>query len=154
MIGPISPYSLAICLMVVASSWMLIRQGLRLWKALQMKRWPEVEARIVRAEMRRLGRKGDEGCSLFDPVVSYTYSVGGLDYQGHLVSTEISHGILSKAAQVVTAYQNGSLNTTKAFYHPQRPDLAVLVPLPWKTAAGQALLYTVGLAVAATLLLS
>jgi hypothetical protein len=140
-------------LMAMALVWLLTRSGLRLWSALQTLGWREVEAELVSAEMKRLGRKGDEGCSLFDPVIRYTYSVNGNQYEGRSVSTESHSSVLQQIVGLVTRFQGGRIKTVKAFHHPKRPDLAVLVPLPWQGPACWMVLSAVGLTVVTQLLL-
>ena len=153
MLGYFSLHALLPWLIVMPLLWLLTRSALRLWSALRMLSWREVEARLVSAEMRRLGRKGDEGCALFDPVVRYTYSVNGHQYESRSLSTVLHRSVVQQMVEVVTKYQRYRIDRVKAFHHPERPDLAVLVPLPWQPPACAVLLAATGLGVVMQMLL-
>jgi len=45
--------------------------------AWSMRDWQRTQGRVVTAEMRRGKKKSPDGCLLYDPVLRYSYSVGG-----------------------------------------------------------------------------
>ena len=86
--------------------------------------WPSVEGRIVSAEPQVVAREKDR--RTYAPNVTYTYQVGGRNYESsRLTLVPRNYSTLSSVQSVLAAYPAG--NTVKVFHDPADAANCVLV---------------------------
>jgi len=105
----------------------------RFGAAWMMRRWRQTMGRVVKAEMQRGRRKTSEGCRLFDPVLRYTYNVGGRTYECDRFTHQLIKNVAFRLAIFIGRHNPGT--EVPVYYHPRNPELAVLQPMPWQGAA-------------------
>ncbi len=105
--------------------------------AWSMRGWQLTQGRVVAAEMRRGKKKTSDGCLLYDPVLRYSYTVGGHTFEG----SRFTHQAVGNAAHLTTQYIARLTQGAEVpvYYHPRNPAEAVVQPLPWQGAAKAAL---------------
>lgn len=140
--------ALALCLLATVGLVYYLR---RIGTAWAMRRWACTSGRIITAEMRRGKKKNSDGSLLYDPVLRYSYAVGGSRFE----STRFTHQAVSNAAQLATQFITRVQQDAEVpvYYDPQDPRCAVVHPMPWHGSALGAALCAV-LALALTLCLA
>lgn len=105
--------------------------------AWSMRGWQRTQGRVVTAEMRRGKQKTPDGCLLYDPVLRYTYTVGGHTFEGSRFTHRAIGNPAGLTTQFITRLTQGS--EVPVYYHPRNPEEAVVQPLPWQGSAMAAL---------------
>ncbi len=102
-----------------------------------MRSWQLTQGRVVTAEMRRGKKKSPDGCLMYDPVLRYSYSVGGHTFEG----SRFTHQAVSNAANLTTQFiaRLAQGAEVPVYYHPRNPAEAVVQPLSWQGSAIAAL---------------
>jgi len=100
-------------------------------RANKTKNWPAADGQVNEAhiEERRTNYTVNHQRRTrltYEPVVSYTYQVGGSTYTGHKIQEIPSSYDQGKAEGVAAGYPAGG--AVKVYYDPQKPEKAVLVP--------------------------
>lgn len=80
--------------------------------------------RILKVDLRKTRSRQGDGSIVYEPVVQYAYEVGGRVLQGWRISSENSSGALTWGLKMMKAFKPGT--EVPVFYHPQRPNEAVL----------------------------
>ncbi len=105
--------------------------------AWSMRGWRRTEGRVVMAEMRRGKHKTPDGCLLYDPVLRYSYTVGGQTFEGSRFTHQAVSNAAGRTTQFITRLTQGS--EVPVYYHPRNPAEAVVQPLSWQGSAMAAL---------------
>lgn len=105
--------------------------------AWSMRRWQHTRGTVVTAEMRRSKQKTHDGCLLYDPVLRYSYSVGGRTFEGSRYSHQTAGKDAGRATQFIARLTQGS--EVPVYYHPHNPAEAVVQPPAWQGSAMAAL---------------
>ncbi len=102
-----------------------------------MRGWRCTQGRVITAEMRRGRTKNSDGCLLYDPVLRYSYSVGGHTFEG----TRFTHKAVRNADGLATQFiaRLSQDAEVPVYYHPHNPAEALVRPLPWQGSAMAAL---------------
>lgn len=147
--GPTLAVALLVCLPLLAGFFYFLRRFGTAWA---MRRWPQTQARVITAEMRRGKKKSSDGSLLYDPVLRYAYAVGGRTFE----STCYTHRAVSNAANLATQFITRLQKDAEVpvYYHPRNPEEAVVQPMPWRGAAAGAALCAVLLLAAARFFLA
>ncbi len=106
--------------------------------AWSMRGWQLTQGRVVTAEMRRGKNKSPDGCLLYDPVLRYSYTVGGQTFEGSRYTHQAVTNAPSLTTQFITRLTQGS--EVPVYYHPRNPAEAVVQPLSWQGSAMAALI--------------
>lgn len=109
----------------------------RFGAAWSMRGWRRTQGRVLTAEMRRGKTKTTDGCLLYDPVLSYSYTVGGRTFEGNRFAHQTVRNAASLTAQFITCIRQGA--EVPVYYHPRNPAEAVVQPLSWHKSATGAL---------------
>jgi len=109
----------------------------RFGAAWSMRGWRCTQGRVVTAEMRRGKKKSPDGCLLYDPVLRYSYTVGGHTFEGSRFTHRAIRNPAGLTTQFITRLTQGS--EVPVYYHPHHPEEAVVQPLPWRGSAMAAL---------------
>lgn len=122
--------TLLACLPLLGAFLYFLRRFGTAWA---MRRWPRTQGRVITAEMRRGKKKSSDGSLLYDPVLRYSYAVGGRTFE----STRFTHRAVSNAANLATQFITRQPKDAEVavYYHPQNPAEAVVQPMPWRGAA-------------------
>lgn len=118
--------------------------------AWSMRAWRHTQGRVVTAEMRRGKTKTSDGCLLYDPVLRYSYTVGGHTFEGSRFMHQAARNAASRTTQFIARLSQGS--EVPVYYHPRNPAEAVVQPLTWQGSAMAALVCALLLVVLATIL--
>jgi hypothetical protein len=87
-------------------------------------KWPTVEGVVLSAEVTT---HDSDGTTMYKPVITYKYSVGGKEYSCPKVSfSDYSSSNSDYAYETVNKYPKGTKVTV--FYNPQKPYKAILEP--------------------------
>ena len=89
--------------------------------------WPSVEGRVLSAKVESKSYRNSDGMSSskFRPVVKYSYSVDGIDYEGaRLEIGNQYHGKPRRAQEAIAAYKKDKACTV--YFDPNDPESAVL----------------------------
>lgn len=105
--------------------------------AWSMRCWRRTEGRVVKAEMRRGKEKTPDGCLLYDPVLRYSYTVGGQTFEGSRFTHQAVGNAAGRTTQYIARLAQGS--EVPVYYHPRNPAEAVVQPLSWQGSAMAAL---------------
>ncbi len=105
--------------------------------AWSMRRWQRTQGTVVTAEMRRSKQKTHDGCLLYDPVLRYSYSVGGHTFEGSRYTHKAAGNAAGMLTQFIARLTQGS--EVPVYYHPRNPAEAVVKPLTWQGSAMAAL---------------
>lgn len=105
--------------------------------AWSMRDWRRTEGRVLTAEMRRGKKKSADGCLLYDPVLRYSYTVGGRSFEGSRFTHQAVHNTASLTTHFIARLTRGS--EVPVYYHPRNPEEAVVQPLTWQGSAMAAL---------------
>ena len=88
-------------------------------------RWlARTRGRILKVDLRKTRNRQGDGSIVYEPVIQYAYEVGGRVLQGWRISSENSVGALTWGLKMMKAFKPGT--EVPVFYHPQRPNEAVL----------------------------
>ena len=101
--------------------------------AWSMRDWQRTQGHVVTAEMRRGKKKSPDGCLLYDPVLRYSYTVGGHTFEGSRFTHQAVPNAASLTTQFIARLTQGS--EVPVYYHPHNPAEAVVQPLAWKGSA-------------------
>ena len=102
-----------------------------------MRRWQHTQGTVVTAEMRRSKQKTHDGCLLYDPVLRYSYTVGGHTFEGSRFTHQAAGKDAGRATQFIARLAQGA--ALPVYYHPLNPAEAVVQPLAWQGSAMAAL---------------
>jgi hypothetical protein len=80
--------------------------------------------RILKVDLRKSQRRQGDGSIVYEPVIQYAYEVGDRVLQGRRISSESSVGALTWGLKMMKSFQPGA--EVPVFYHPKRPNEAVL----------------------------
>ena len=105
--------------------------------AWSMRGWLRTQGRVVTAEMRRGKTKSSDGCLLYDPVLRYSYTVGGHTFEGSRFTHRAVRNAAGRTTQFIARLTQGS--EVPVYYHPRNPAEAVVQPLSWQGSAMAAL---------------
>ncbi len=119
---------IAVCTLA-ALAYFLRRFG----TAWAMHRWPQVRGRVITAEMRRGKKKNSDGSLLYDPVLRYSYAVGGRIFEGSRFTHRAVGNAAPLTAHFVARVQKDA--EVPVYYHPRNPAEAVVQPMSWHGAA-------------------
>ncbi len=90
--------------------------------------WPVTTVTILETTVEKSSSRHSTS---YDPIVRYTYTVDGQDYQSDRLQASLNGGSRRTAEKVLERYPVGSQHT--GYYDPERPDQAVLLPgTNWK----------------------
>ncbi|NPV87117.1 MAG: DUF3592 domain-containing protein [Anaerolineae bacterium] len=120
-------------------------------KAAAAAAWPTVTGRVVSVEVREHRHYDSEDHRTeysYEPIVEYTYTVGGRQYNGSKISFGANRFDRNTAQRKAAAYPQGASVTV--FYDPSDPAKAVLEP----QAAGSKVFLIIGIVFAAIGLLA
>lgn len=122
----------------------------RFGAAWSMRGWRRTQGRVVTAEMRRGKKKSPDGCLLYEPVLRYSYTVGGHEFEG----SRFTHRAIRNPAGLTTLYITRLTQGSEVpvYYHPRNPAEAVVQPFPWQGSAMGALTCAVLLVTLTTVL--
>ncbi len=118
--------------------------------AWSMREWRRTEGRVVTAEMRRGKTKTSDGCLLYDPVLRYSYTVGGQTFEGSRFTNQAAGDAARRTTQFITHLSQGA--EVPVYYHPRNPAEAVVQPLSWQGSAMAALTCALLLVILAAIL--
>jgi hypothetical protein len=110
----------AIGLLSIFGGIRLISHGLRSY------RWPTTFGIVKSSEVERHSTSGPNKATSFAPKVVYQYNVQGKKFESDHLSYKVMGGSAERCWRIVNKYPVGS--EVKAYYHPSKPGLAVLVP--------------------------
>ena len=94
--------------------------------AWSMRGWQRTQGRVVTAEMRRGKKKTSDGCLLYDPVLRYSYTVGGQTFEGSRFTHQAVSNADNQTTQFIARLTQGS--EVPVYYHPHNPAEAVVQP--------------------------
>jgi hypothetical protein len=109
----------------------------RFTTAWSMRGWLRTQGRVITAEMRRGKVKTSDGCLLYDPVLRYSYSVGGHTFEGSRFTHQAGSNAANLTTQFIARLAQGA--EVPVYYHPRNPAEAVVQPPAWQGAAIAAL---------------
>jgi len=118
--------------------------------AWSMRAWQCTQGRVVTAEMRRGKTKSSDGCLLYDPVLRYSYTVGGHTFEGSRFTHQAVRNAAGRTTQFIARLTQGA--EVPVYYHPRNPAEAVVQPLSWQGSAMAALTCALLLVMLATVL--
>ena len=118
--------------------------------AWSMREWHRTQGHVVTAEMRSGKKKSPDGCLLYDPVLRYSYTVGGHTFEGSRFTHQAVRNAASLTTQFIARLTQGS--EVPVYYHPRNPAEAVVQPLSWQGSAMAALSSALLLAMLAAVL--
>lgn len=101
--------------------------------AWSMRGWQLTQGRVVTAEMRRGKNKSPDGCLLYDPLLRYSYTVGGHTFEGSRFTHQAVTNAANQTTQFITRLTLGA--KVPVYYHPRNPAEAVVQPLSWHGSA-------------------
>jgi len=105
--------------------------------AWSMRGWQRTQGHVLKAEMRRGTKKTFDGCLLYDPILRYSYTVGGHTFEGSRFTHQAAGNADSLTTQFIARLTQGS--EVPVYYHPSNPAEAVVQPLSWQGWAMAAL---------------
>lgn len=106
--------------------------------AWSMRGWQLTQGRVVAAEMRRGKKKSSDGCLLYDPVLRYSYTVGGHTFEGSRFTHQAVTNAANQTTQFIARLAQGA--EVPVYYHPRNPAEAVVQPLSWQGSGMAALI--------------
>lgn len=118
--------------------------------AWSMRDWRCTQGRVVTAEMRRGKKKSPDGCLMYDPVLRYSYTVGGNTFEGSRFTHQAVGNAAGRTTHFIARLTQGS--EVPVYYHPRNPEEAVVQPLSWQGSAMAALISALLLVMLATAL--
>ena len=89
-----------------------------------MRWWSRTRGRILKADLRKSQRRQTDGSIVYEPVIRYAYEVGDRVLEGRRIRAEESVGALTCGLRMMKTYRPGA--EVPVFYHPERPNEAVL----------------------------
>jgi Protein of unknown function (DUF3592) len=92
---------------------------------LQARHWPQCTGKIVESAVEEVSGDSQIGAS-FVPRIRFTYYAAGKPQESRQFAFHVWGGSRIRAEATVTRYPVGSIVT--AYYHPNRPEQAVLEP--------------------------
>lgn len=93
-------------------------------KAIQALSWQPVEGTVISGEVAAVS--SSKGASKSKPVIRYTYTVDGADYESDRYSSTVARGPAIWAKEIVDGYPAGSDITL--YYDPRNPSKSVIDP--------------------------
>lgn len=121
---------LAACLFIFGGSYLMILGIKRIRLAHATKTWTKTWGKITQSRM-ETGTDSD-GDPVYKPIIKYTYTVMGQEFQGNQVYFQVMKSItysgnnLSFTEKMTNKYPPGK--TVEVFYNPRKPQQAVLEP--------------------------
>ena len=92
--------------------------------------WHATEGEVIESRLFERKYKDKYGCYIYDPVVRYSYDVGGRRFENDTISLHFTARPPEKGAMLNVSYPVGKKVTV--FYHPRRPTRSMLFKAPWR----------------------